>query len=74
MKDREKLEEYSMKGGLLIAMVIAAIAAFQLYFSLGRLIEVWLNYKYQPIFQALYSLAVLTIALYFVNHIIVRKT
>ncbi len=61
---KESLDEYFYKGAFIIVMLIATLSVLQLYLSLNNLINIWLSYKYQPIFQALFSIAVLAICIY----------
>ncbi len=73
MVSREKLEDYFYFGIFLIAMLFALISVFQLYFSIDRLIGIWFNYKYQPVFQALFSLSVLAISIYLIRERLIKK-
>ena len=74
MVSREKMEDYFHLGIFLIAMLFALIAVFQLYFSIDRLIGIWFNYKYQPVFQALFSLSVLAVTIYLIRERLIKKT
>lgn len=67
MVNRDKMENWFYFGIFLIAMLFAFIALVNLYSSVDSLIEIWFDYKYRPIFQALFSLSVLAISLYFIR-------
>jgi hypothetical protein len=73
MVNREKIEEYFSLGIFAIAMLFALIAIFGLYNSINNLIGIWLDYKYQPIFQALYSLSILAVCIYFIRERLIKK-
>jgi hypothetical protein len=73
MVNREKIEEYFSIGIFVIAMLFTLIAIFGLYNSINNLIGMWLNYKYQPIFQALYSLSILAVCIYFIRERLIKK-
>ena len=73
MVSREKLEDYFYLGIFLIAMLFALIAIFGLYNSINNLIGIWFNYRYQPIFQAIYSLSILAVCIYFIRERLIRK-
>lgn len=49
-------------GGVLALGLLAVIAIFGLYSSLGSIIDVWIAHQYQPIARAGMNLAVLLIA------------
>jgi len=59
-------------GIFLIAMVLLLVATFQLYFSIGNVIQVWFEYRYIPIFRAVYNFFVLAISLYIIRLYILR--
>lgn len=67
MVNRDKMENWFYFGIFLIAMLFAFIALVNLYSSVDSLIEIWFDYKYRPIFQALFSLSVLAISLYLIR-------
>lgn len=67
MVNREKIEDYFYLGIFLIAMLFALIAIVGLYTSISDLIRIWFNYRYQPVFQALFSLSILAICIYFIR-------
>ena len=73
MVNREKIEEYFSVGIFVIAMLFTLIAIFGLYTSINNLIGIWLNYRYQPIFQALYSLSILAVCIYFIRERLIKK-
>lgn len=73
MVNREKMEDWFYLGIFLIAMLFAFIAIVQLYISIDRLIGIWFTYRYQPIFQSLFSLSVLAISIYFIRERLIRK-
>ncbi|MFU8766468.1 MAG: hypothetical protein ACNA7I_02175 [Candidatus Methanoperedens sp.] len=72
MINREKMENWFYLGIFLIAMLFAFIAVINLYFSIDRLIGIWFEYRYRPIFQALFSLSVLAISLYFIRERLIK--
>ena len=72
MVNREKMEDWFYFGIFLIAMLFAFIALVNLYSSVDSLIEIWFEYRYRPIFQALFSLSVLAISLYFIRERLIK--
>ncbi len=66
-KDDGKLEHIFRKGLLLIGIILILIAVIQLFFAVNRLISIWFTYRYQPIFQALYSIGVIVLVIYFLK-------
>ena len=73
MVDREKMENYFYMGIFLIAMLFALISVFGFYSAISRLIANWFNYKYQPIFDALFSLSILAISIYLIRERLIKK-
>ena len=71
---KKTLEDYFHKGIFAILLFIALIAVVQLYFSVNSLLSIWLNYRYQPIFQALFSIAVLAICIYILKERLIAKS
>ncbi len=61
------------KGVLLIAMLLLLVATFQLYFSIERIIEMWFEYQYVPIFRAVYNFLVLVVSLYIIRLYILKR-
>ncbi len=73
MVSREKIEDYFYIGIFLITMLFALIATIRLYFSIEEIIGSWFNYKYRPVFQALFSLSVLAICIYIIRERLIRR-
>lgn len=73
MVSREKLEDYFYLGIFLIAMLFALISVFSLYSAINALIANWFTYRYQPIFNALFSLAVLAISIYLIRERLIKR-
>ncbi len=73
MVDREKMENYFYLGIFLIAMLFALISVFGFYSAINRLIANWFNYRYQPIFEALFSLSVLAISIYLIRERLIKR-
>lgn len=73
MVNREKLEDYFYLGIFLIAMLFALISVFGLYNAINRLISTWLDYRYQPIFDALFSLSILAISIYLIRERLIKR-
>ena len=73
MVSREKIEDYFYLGIFLIAMLFALIAVFNLYYSIDRLIMTWFTYRYQPIYQALFSLSILAISIYLIRERLIKR-
>jgi divalent metal cation (Fe/Co/Zn/Cd) transporter len=73
MVSREKLEDYSYLGIFLIAMLFALISVFGLYSAINRLIATWFNYRYQPIFDALFSISILAISIYLIRERLIKR-
>ncbi|AKB34736.1 hypothetical protein MSSAC_0146 [Methanosarcina siciliae C2J] len=61
------------KGVFVIAMLLLLVATFQLYFSIERVIEIWFEYEYIPIFRAVYNFIVLLASLYVLRLYIVQR-
>lgn len=61
------------KGVFVIAMLLLLVATFQLYFSIERVIEIWFEYQYIPIFRAVYNFIVLLVSLYIIRLYIVKR-
>ncbi|RZN34662.1 MAG: hypothetical protein EFT35_09105 [Methanophagales archaeon ANME-1-THS] len=74
MVSREKFEDYFYLGIFLIAMLFALISVISLYFSINSLIGIWFNYRYQPIFQAIFSLVVLAISIYLIRERLIKRS
>jgi hypothetical protein len=73
MVDKEKLEGYFNSGIFLVAMVFAVISLVSIYLSAGALFGVWLDYKYQPIFNIIFNLAVLIICIYLIRERLIKR-
>ncbi len=73
MVSREKMEDYFYLGIFLIAMLFALISVFGLYSAINNLIATWFNYKYQPVFNALFSLSVLAISIYLIRERLIKR-
>lgn len=73
MVSREKFEDYFYMGLFLIAMLFALIAVVGLYISITGLIAIWFDYRYQPIFQALFSLSILAICIYLIRERLIKR-
>jgi hypothetical protein len=67
------LQENFKKGIFLISMLLLLVATFQLYFSIERIIEIWFEYQYIPIFRAVYNFIVLIASLYIIRLYIVKR-
>jgi len=61
------------KGVFLIAMLLLLVATFQLYFSITRVIDIWFEYQYIPIFTAVYNFIVLLVSLYIIRLYIIKR-
>ncbi|KCZ71112.1 hypothetical protein ANME2D_03144 [Candidatus Methanoperedens nitroreducens] len=73
MVHREKIEDYFYLGIFIIAMLFALIATVRLYTSIDELIRIWFDYRYRPIFQALFSLSVLAISIYLIRERLIKR-
>jgi hypothetical protein len=67
------LGENFKKGIFVIAMLLLLVATFQLYFSITRVIDIWFEYQYIPIFTAVYNFVVLLVSLYIIRLYIVKR-
>lgn len=67
------MKENFKKGIFLISMLLLLVATFQLYFSIERIIEIWFEYQYIPIFRAVYNFLVLIASLYIIRLYIVKR-
>lgn len=61
------------KGVLIIAMLLLLVTTFQLYFSIGQIIDTWFEYQYAPIFKAVYCFLVLLVSLYITRLFILNR-
>jgi|GEM_PF-1188323 hypothetical protein len=61
---RDGVEGLFKKGIIVIGIILGLIAAIQLFFAINRFISVWFTYRYQPIFQSIYSAAILVVVIY----------
>jgi hypothetical protein len=66
------MRENFKKGIFLISMLLLLVATFQLYFSIERIIEIWFEHQYIPIFRAIYNFLVLIASLYIIKLYIVK--
>jgi hypothetical protein len=73
MVNKEKMEEYFNNGIFLIAMIFMFVAVTSLYFSIGSLIGIWLDYKYRPIFDIAFSLSILVICVYLIRERLIKR-
>lgn len=73
MVGKEKMEEYFNFGIFFIAMIFAAISIFTLYGLINSLIGTWFNYKYMPVFQIIFNLAILIVCIYLIRERLIRK-
>jgi len=73
MVNREKLEDYFYLGIFLIAMLFAVIAVFGLYSAINSIIRNMINDRYQPIFDALFSLSILAISIYLIRERLIKR-
>jgi hypothetical protein len=67
------MRENFKKGVLLIAMLLLLVTTFQLYFSIGQIIDTWFEYQYVPIFKAVYFFLVLLVSLYIIRLYILKR-
>lgn len=71
--DKDKMEGYFNLGIFLLAMVFAAISVFSLYGSFNNLISIWFDYKYLPIFQIAFNLAILIICIFLIRERLIKR-
>lgn len=71
--DKEKMEGYFNLGLFIVAMVLAVIAIFSLYNSFNNLIGIWFDYKYLPIFQIAFNLAILIICIFLIRERLIKR-
>lgn len=60
--DRQSLQWWARIAGASVLALIAVFAAFQAYGAAGDAVSVWISDAYEPLFTALYNVAVLGIA------------
>jgi hypothetical protein len=68
-----ELGENFKKGIFLISMLLLLVSTFQLYFSIERIIEIWFEDQYIPVFRAIYNLIVLITSLYIIRLYIIKR-
>ncbi|MCX9084899.1 MAG: hypothetical protein OIN87_08900 [Candidatus Methanoperedens sp.] len=73
MVNREKIEEYFYLGVFLIAMLFAVLAIFKLYYSIDMMIGTFIDYKYKPVYDALFAVSVLAVCIYFIKERLIKK-
>lgn len=73
MINKEKMDEYVNLGIFLIAMVFIVVSIISLYSAANSLISIWLNYKYIPLFQILFNLAILIVCIYLIREKVIKK-
>jgi hypothetical protein len=73
MVNREKIEDYFYLGIFLIAMLFALISVFNLYNAINTLIGTFIDYRYKPVFDAFYAIAILAISIYFIKERLLKK-
>lgn len=73
MVNKEKLEDYFYLGIFLIAMLFALMAVLNLYTAVNTLIANFIDYKYKPIFDAFFAIAVLAISIYFIKERLIKR-
>ncbi len=73
MMNNEKMEEYFNNGIFIIAMIFIFIAIASLYFSIISLISIWLDYRYKPIFDIIFSLSILIISIYLIRERLIKR-
>lgn len=66
------MRENFKKGIFLISMLLLLVATFQIYFSIERIIDIWFEDQYIPIFRAVYNFLVLIASLYIIRLYIVK--
>jgi hypothetical protein len=74
--EKEKMSdmrENFKKGVLFIAMLLLLVTTFQLYFSIGQIIDTWFEYQYVPIFKTIYFFLVLLVSLYIIRLYILKR-
>ncbi|WP_456327709.1 hypothetical protein, partial [Archaeoglobus sp.] len=52
------------KALIALTIIVLAVAVFGLYLSLNAIIDIFIGYKYAPIYKALMNLAVVVLAIY----------
>ena len=52
------------KALIVLTIIVLAVAVFGLYLSLNAVIDVFIGYKYAPIYKALMNLSVVILAIY----------
>ena len=67
-----KIEDIFRKGIVVVGIIVILIAVVQLFFAVDRFISVWFTYRYQPVFQAIYSIGVIVLVVYFLRSYISR--
>ncbi len=73
MMDKEKIEKTFSTGILVVAMAFGVVALIRLYVSIDEFIGIWFSYRYTPIFQALFSVAVLAVSMYVIKMMVAKK-
>jgi len=74
----EKIKEISTRDALIkifiaITVIFLIFSVWGLYMSLNDLINLWIGYKYAPVYRALLNLAVLILAIYVINLLVKKK-
>lgn len=74
MVDNEKMESYFKLGLFIIVMIFAGISVISLYSAVDALIVMWFSYKYIPIFNIIFNLAVLIVCIFLIREKLIRKS
>lgn len=66
------VRELLRKALLGLAVLFLAVAAWGVYSSANRFIDLWIGHRFAPVYHALLNLAVLVVALYVIR-LLVRE-
>lgn len=61
--------ELAQKGGIVLALIVGAVAVFVAFQAVTDAISTWLEPRWVPIWRALFAVAVAAIALYVVRQL-----
>lgn len=60
----ENVQRYLLWGAFVLSLLFIVLAAFNLYFQVGSIINTWIAAEFRPMFQAAFNLVVLLVAVY----------
>jgi hypothetical protein len=67
------MEDIVRKLLIVVTLFMLLVSLWGLYTSLNSMIQIWVGYKYAPVYRVLLNLSVLVIAIYVLNVFLGKK-